>query len=338
MPNNKNKKSIPKTKAEINEAVLNRIINKGGDAIAKTMVGKPQSRIDSNMPKPLTKEQYDRRQAGEISGKSLGVGGPEAKARRIEELKSQMDPSVRSGMGPLQDPKAREREQVAAYIHKKTAEKRRMGVSKINAETGKIAKQVAGERIMGQVEKKIKKQTEKQVEGQIERGLNMKQKFAVRIAAAIAGQEAINALNAVAKKMAEKAEGGGVGGAAIIGVTYIMALIKDISDVPASLIPSMGFLTGIIFGTIVSLFWLMVCGNKHGFVDKFAIKILLKILICIFLDGIPVLGILPIMLVTNVWNHWDYHKEKEKARKGLVEIEMERERVIHRAQMAAYDV
>jgi hypothetical protein len=64
----------------------------------------------------------------------------------------------------------------------------------------------------------------------------------------------------------------------------------------------------------------MIAGSAHGFITRWMVKLFLRLLIFIFIDGTPLFGLLPLFLVMNAWNHWDYLKEIKKAERQLAEI------------------
>ncbi len=50
------------------------------------------------------------------------------------------------------------------------------------------------------------------------------------------------------------------------------------------------------------------------------ISVFMKTLIFLFIDGTPFFGFLPLFLVMNAWNHWDYIKAIKKAERELAGI------------------
>lgn len=148
--------------------------------------------------------------------------------------------------------------------------------------------------------------------------LTVKQKVAVRIA----GGKALDVLYSVAQKMEKEVEKGGMGASFIIMATYLIAFIKDCSDLLVSGIPGLGLITGIIFGTILAFFWLLACGSWHGgyVTNKILRKILVRILAASVFESIPFCGFVPTYIVLNLWSHMDFRKTIKEAENQLFEV------------------
>ncbi len=167
--------------------------------------------------------------------------------------------------------------------------------------------------------KGMENKAKKELEGTIGQNLNLKQKAMLKMATYAAGKKAINVLAGVAEELARRAERGGAMGFVIIACTYLVALIKDVCDIPGVALPGLGYFTGAI-GIMNYIFWMMMAGSSHSFLMRWAVKLLMRLLIFIFIDGTPLFGFLPLFLVMNAWNHWDYLKEIKKAERQLAEV------------------
>jgi|GEM_PF-2847220 hypothetical protein len=174
--------------------------------------------------------------------------------------------------------------------------------------------------VANNVRKSMEKEARKELEKGMNERLNMKQELALKMATYVAGKKATDILVKAAEEMARQAQKGGAIEVVIIAATYIMALVKDISDMPGVIIPGLGWIGGFIFGTIITIFWLLVAGSSHGMLTRWIVKRLMRAFIFFFIDGVPLFGFLPLFLFMNAWNHWDYIKAIKKAEKSLAEI------------------
>lgn len=263
----------------------------------------------------LSKADYERKQAADLrfakNPESIGAI-KEKVGERAQNRKQFSQPKGAQRMGSIPDDpeaKAQKRAEIMAEVHNRTASKASSRLSGVGSGAHKSIK--------GEVNDKAKKE----IEERMGEDLNWKQRFALRIASDIAGRRAVNILYAVAQKMEEQTEKGGGMAIVMIGITYLMAGIKDILDTVTFPIPGFGLALGIIFGTIISIFWLMICGSSHGPIARwFVKKALIRILAFSFLDGLYLFGALPLSLVMNAWTHWDYNKEIKKAERSLAEV------------------
>lgn len=256
----------------------------------------------------LSEEDYKRKQEADLrfakNPESIGAI-KEKVGERAQNRKqfSQSGGAQRMGSIP-NDPeaKAQKRAEIMANVQ-------RASENKIRDAKSRGAGEIGGE---------INKQAKRRIKD-AGRDLDVKSRIAVNIGAKVAGRRLANVLAAIAEKMAKEAERGGPIGFVMILMTYLMAGIKDILDAVAFAIPGISLALGIMFGIIISLFWLLICGSNHGAIVRwFVKKALTRILVAIVIDGL--FGIVPTFLVMNVWTHWGYNKKIKKAEKDLEEV------------------
>ncbi|MDD3006450.1 MAG: hypothetical protein PHX30_02590 [Candidatus Pacebacteria bacterium] len=306
-------------------------------------VGAINSRVNQQMmksageKKPPTKEDYNKKQA-----EDLRMPGAEGGARRKAELQKQKDSrgeadpyqNLRNGTGGRigtvsQSPGRPEVNSAASGVGMTEEERRKATFDEIHNKTSaqKIGSARAG------AAKESGKIAEERIKGNMEVN-GLKNKIALRIAISLAGDRAMRILSKAAEKMAKQAEKGGVVGAMMIGITYFVALIKDCLD----FIPGAGLLTGIALGLIISVFWLSLCGSRHGMFSRWLMKLFLRAIIFFVFDGIPFFGILPLFLVMNAWNHYDYNKAVRQANETLGKINEDYMRVQKQTRKAVNSI
>lgn len=290
---------------------------------------------------PMTKEAYEKDQA-----MKLGMPGTEGTERRKESLQKQADSHSQAApldtAAPYQNLRHGTSSRIGTSGHSATgaspvsmgagmtAEEKRKAVfddihSKTSADKISGARAVGAGKIGGAMESEIKEKVE--VAG-------LKNKIALKVATSVAGDQAMRILSAASAKMAQQAERGGSIGALIIGITYFIALIKDCSD----LLPGVGLMIGIALGLLISLFWLQLCGSNHGMLARWMVKLMFRTLIFFLFDGTPFLGILPLFLFMNVWNHHDYNQMIKQAEKRLEDNNRDYERVQRETRRAVNSI
>ncbi|MCK5084552.1 MAG: hypothetical protein KAQ64_02770 [Candidatus Pacebacteria bacterium] len=183
-------------------------------------------------------------------------------------------------------------------------------------------------------QKKIDKHTEeakREAQKEIKKASKQVKSVKAKIALRIAGDHFDKIALAIAQKMSKEANRGGLHSVMPIAITYFIAIGKDILDVFINLLDLTGIgvvvvivvtaIIGGIFAIILAVFWISIGGEwKGGILKKKFLKMILKryglriVVVVIIGDSVAVFNILPLMLIFNIWAHFDFVKDVRKSK------------------------
>lgn len=166
----------------------------------------------------------------------------------------------------------------------------------------------------------------KEIEGRMEKDLGFRDKMIMKVAVKTAGDKLVDAIDRTAQGMAKQVSKSEGRAFIVIAVTYLVAALKDISDVATGGL--LGILTGIAAGTFLALFWLYAYGHwRGGMVTNYVTKIVLRFVLGMFIEVTPGVSIIPTYLVLNWFSHRDFKKNIRKNRDMIAELDMKKEKV-----------
>ena len=183
-------------------------------------------------------------------------------------------------------------------------------------------------------QEEIDKYTEEakhEAQKEIEKASKQVKSVKAKIALKIAGDHFDKIAIVIAQKMAKEANRGGLHAIIPIAMTYFIAIGKDLIDVIINLLSFTGVgaivvtvvmaIVGGICAIILAVFWISIGGEwKGGILKKKFLKMILKrygvriVLIVVVGDSIAVFNILPLMLLFNIWAHFDFIMDVKKSK------------------------
>ncbi len=178
---------------------------------------------------------------------------------------------------------------------------------------------------------KYTEEAKQEAQKEIEKASKQVKSVKAKIALKIAGDHFDKIALVIGQKMAKEANRGGLHAIIPIAMTYFIAIGKDLIDVIINLLSFTGVgaivvtvvmaIVGGICAIILAVFWISIGGEwKGGILKKKFLKMILKrygvriVLIVVVGDSIAVFNILPLMLLFNVWAHFDFIMDVKKSK------------------------
>ena len=178
---------------------------------------------------------------------------------------------------------------------------------------------------------KYTEEAKQEAQKEIEKASKQVKSVKAKIALKIAGDHFDKIALVIGQKMAKEANRGGLHAIIPIAMTYFIAIGKDLIDVIINLLSFTGVgaivvtvvmaIVGGICAIILAVFWISIGGEwKGGILKKKFLKMILKrygvriVLIVVVGDSIAVFNILPLMLLFNIWAHFDFIMDVKKSK------------------------